>query len=261
MRQKKFNLKVRNIFISGDLTYPDNYNGKSIILAHGFSNDRHQRGQFDDLRSSLLIKGYAVCWFDFPGVGKSTGKFEDTTLRLQRQTLNKVVKYTARQKEIDKNYIYLFSMSFATVSAILLNPKEIKAFIFGGTNANPYEIISSLFINSYGNEKVENVFDPKGISRRTNGVGKVLKLKPKFWKSVDTLNLERAIQFIKKPKLFMHGDKDSIAPYSEAVSIYKKAVTPKKIVTIENSGHNFDESKKIRQNFIKETIDWIEEIK
>jgi alpha-beta hydrolase superfamily lysophospholipase len=256
MINKKFLIKNSFTNISGETFIPDNYNGKNVILAHGFSNDRHQRGQFDDLKKELLKKGYSVFWFDFPGTGKSGGKFEDTTLAKQREALKGVIEYVYKNKYVNKEQLGLVATSFSSVSAITLNSNRVKTYVLCSVNAQPYNVIADLFKNSYGNEKIKNIFNPQGLSIRTNGVGRLLKLKPAFWKSVRDINLRERVSKITNPKLFIHGDKDLIACYQEAKELFNSAKSPKKFITIKGAGHNYDESKKVRVEMINKILDW-----
>ncbi|NTU69385.1 alpha/beta hydrolase, partial [bacterium] len=215
--------------------------------------------QFDDLRDSLLEKGYCVVWFDFPGTGKSTGKFEDTTLIRQRNTLNEVIKYVYKLKGVNKDDIALLAMSFATVSAITLDTKMIKTYILASTNGDPYKVISNLFKFSFNRKIFRNVFNPAGVSIRTNAVGDVLKLKPSFWESLKDINIKKYIEKMSAPKMYLHGDRDKTASFSEAKKMYRLTCNPKKFVTVKGAGHNYDESKKVRQDMIKAVLNWLEE--
>jgi len=119
MKSKNFIIKVEGVKISREIAFSDNYNRKTVILAHGFSNDRHQRGQFDDLKKTLLKEGYAVCWFDFPGIGKSGGKFEDTTLLRQQKTLKGIIEYVNNLKSVDNQHLGPVAVSFAINSTLV----------------------------------------------------------------------------------------------------------------------------------------------
>lgn len=248
MQEKDFIIEVGDSRISGDYTVPDNYNKKTVILAHGFSNDRHQRGQFDDLRDVLLKKGYAVLWFDFPGpAGKSSGLFENTTIERHKEILGNIIGYSSSLSFVDINSLYLVAMSFCSVVAAVLNSNKIKKMIFIGFNFDPHKIISNIFGNN---------FNLNGVSERTNAAGDRLRLNADFWKSLEDVNLIEDIKKIKTPLLFIHGDKDITAPYKDAKKFYIDHIGGNNFITIKGASHNFDESDNIRAEMIKSIINW-----
>jgi len=69
-------------------------------------------------------------------------------------------------------------------------------------------------------------------------------------------DLKKCLEKIDRPKMFLHGDKDVIAPYGEAKKIFRYAKELKKFLLIRRAGHNFDESKKIRKEYVTSVCKW-----
>ncbi len=63
------------------------------------------------------------------------------------------------------------------------------------------------------------------------------------------------LQDCHKPKLFIHGTLDEVAPYDQAAQWFEQVPAPKRMVTVENADHFFqgrlDEVQEIVSNFIQ----------
>nr|MBA3537185.1 alpha/beta hydrolase [Tatlockia sp.] len=54
----------------------------------------------------------------------------------------------------------------------------------------------------------------------------------------DKFNSLALISFIKIPLLILHGKKDEIVPFEQALKLYNQANEPKKMIAMDNKGHN-----------------------
>ena len=220
----------------------------AVILAHGFGAEKTEQGMFDEIAENLTENGFLVYRFDFSGRGESEGDYSKTSLTKLIKDLRAIVDFVKKQSRVDVDKLALVGMSFGTSVAIGVNAPEIKSYVLLGSVANPYEVLKNLF--------KQYTFNPEGESFRISSLGEHLKMGPQFWKDFSNYNFPKIISEIQKPICFIHGEKDSAAPLSEAKIFYQNANEPKKLVVIKNSDHSFDEPNE-RSEMIKELTAWL----
>ncbi len=219
----------------------------AVILVHGFGGDKSEQGMFDDVSRGLIENNFLVYRFDFSGSGESEGDYSKTSLTKLNYDLRTIIDFVKSQRKVDSSKIGIVGMSFGTSVSVALNALEIKAYVFLGSVANPYEVLKTLF--------TQYTFNPNGMSFRITSEGKHIQLGSQFWRDLLRYDLVKTISEIKKPICFIHGEKDSAAPLSEAENFYGEAGGPKKLVVIKNADHGFCEPSE-RKEMVEEVVNW-----
>jgi dipeptidyl aminopeptidase/acylaminoacyl peptidase len=215
----------------------------AVILVHGFGVTKSEYGMFDDLANNLSENGFLVYRFDFSGCGESEGDYSETSLSKLKSDLSKILDFVKSQKKVDISRIGIHAQSFGTATSVALEPK-IQSLIMTGSISHPKEVISKLCDN-------ECNFD--GISTRTKSDGKIIKIRPKFWKDFENYNLIRSIKKINCPILFIHGSKDENVPISEMEAYFRNANEPKEKVILEGADHGLEPG---REKMYQIAISW-----
>lgn len=231
MQEEKVSiLNEYNEKLIGIKTIPSNGKAKhpTVILVHGFADNKSEWGMFDDLAKLLPSAGFAVYRFDFSGCGESEGDYSETSLTKLKLDLSKILEFVKLQSDVDNRRIGILTQSFGASVTIALMP-EVKTIIMSGSVANSKKVIANLFSDNY---------NPAGISTRIKSNGKITKIKPQFWQDLENYNLLELIKSIHCPILFFHGSKDNIVPISETEAYFQNANDPKKMIVIENGNHD-----------------------
>lgn len=243
---KIFFLNKRNEKLTGIETFPDTKKEKypTIVLVHGFGVSKNA-AWFEEISIKLSRQGFLVCRFDFSGCGESEGNYNDTSLTKLKLDLENILEFVKSLPKVDKSKIALFGQSLGTSVIVTLEPK-VKTIILTGSIANPNKILKKSL-------KTKGIYNPKGISIRKWGSGRVTKIKPEFWKNLKEHNLLESIKKIHCPILFIHGSKDSKVPISEMEDYFKVANNPREKVIIKGANH---EMRPCREEMYKIVINW-----
>ena len=112
----EINFTSGNFNLSGVLVIPQNGGPfPTVIFIHGDGPiNRTMLGYYEPIWQKFTDVGYACLSWDKPGVGKSTGKFGDTTLFHERASIAADgVRFLKSRKDIDGNCIGVWGLSQA----------------------------------------------------------------------------------------------------------------------------------------------------
>lgn len=176
---------------------------ETLLWFHGNAGNISHR--LDNLRLLHDRVGTAIFLFDYRGYGRSEGwpnergLYEDARAALQ---------YLVNDRGISARELVYFGRSLGSAVAIDL---AIELPPRGLILETPFVSIRAM---------------------ARNLVGPLAAVAPR---SFDNLS---KIPLLKCPKLFIHGDSDSLVPYGQGRQLFEAAPRPKAFYTIRGAGHN-----------------------
>ncbi len=180
---------------------------KVILVSHGNAgNIGHRVG----LASLLVNSGASVFLYDYQGFGESGGSATCANALSDGLTAYDYVVNTLHYKP-ENIIIYGESVGCGVTTNIMKNRKVGKVILQSGFPSLLQAARDKLFFLW--------VLPPNLVTE------------PNF----DNLS---AVQEAHPPILFMHGDKDTILPFSYCETMYSKALPPKQMYTCHGEGHN-----------------------
>jgi len=232
----------RGLNLVGDFYGADT--GKGIVLAHGFTGDRHEWGRFDRIAEALNEANYGVLTFDFSGCGES----DDDSISSEGQIddLGCAIQY-ARDRGFRR--LGLFGHSFGGLIS-LRNYADVETMVLTAPVTDRKR--------NYGEEKFSreqtDELRKKGYLVKTSdrGARRVFVISKDYVKERETLNQDSLLSPIKCPILIIHGDIDETVPVEWSKSAVRKLPEGSKLEIISGAGHDFVGSERV----IEETIKW-----
>lgn len=180
---------------------------KVILVSHGNAgNIGHRVG----LASLLVNSGASVFLYDYQGFGESGGSATCAHALSDGLTAYDYVVNTLHYKP-ENIIVYGESVGCGVTTNIMKNRKVGKVILQSGFPSLVQAARDKLFFLW--------VLPPNLVPE------------PNF----DNLS---AVQETHPPILFMHGDKDTILPFSYCETMYSKALPPKQMYTCHGEGHN-----------------------
>jgi dipeptidyl aminopeptidase/acylaminoacyl peptidase len=248
MKEIPLTFKCENQQIVGMLHLPKK-KGKItlIVLVHGWSaNKLGTWNAFFVKAAREFSKKYAVLRFDFRGSGDSEGKFEDQTITSMLKDLDAVITQISEKfSEVDNTKVCLIGHSQGAYVSFLhaTRDKRIKCLVsWMGRLSDLKNFWSKVWFEE---------FYRKGYLEEWG-----YKISKKYVEDSLKYSLEKEVNKIKVPTLFIYGEKDDIVPPSEGLKFYKKIKAIKKIAILENLDHYFT-GELIQRKIIKTTLGWI----
>lgn len=207
MLQKIYFSTSDNLKLCGIWHYPKTLSLQAIVLAHGITIDKDEKGIFVDLANLLAEKGFAVFRFDFRGSGESNGQSTDITVQNEILDLQSAVQVVQKQyKEIG-----LLGASFGGSIATLFtseNQNILKSLCLW----NPALNFDHAFLNPISpwlkerSLKMQKDLKVKGWT--TLGSRKFI-LSKAWYESLKNVYPYKELRTIKIPILIIQGDKDT----------------------------------------------------
>lgn len=191
--------------------------------------------------SEDIFENFDVIAMDFRGHGKSTGLFTFTSREFE--DLKTVVDYA--KEKYSRIGILAFSLGAATAIIYASIYKNIEAIITVSAPVDFHKIENHFFKK----EAIISAFEKFEWGKSPNirpGNLFVRKIKP-----IDVIDKINHI-----PILFITGDNDSIIHSWHSEKLYKKALSPKKIITFKEGLHAEDIYRKTRKEFLSACEDW-----
>jgi fermentation-respiration switch protein FrsA (DUF1100 family) len=175
-----------------------------ILFCHGNAGNISHRLDNVEL---LLKQKLQVFIFDYRGYGKSSGGPSEKGLYTDGSA---AYDYLIKERHILPNQIIIFGRSLgAAVGIEVALQKEIRSII-----------IESAFTSTKDMAKAIWIFRPFSYF-----------LPPHF-------NNEKKIADLDVPKLFIHGERDEIVPFSMGQRLFERAKAPKYFFPLKRAGHN-----------------------
>jgi len=255
MTQKIIFSSTDGLDFAGVWEIPDKLTTKAIVLAHGITADKDEKGIFIQLADQLVKVGFAVFRFDFRGHGESDGKSVDVTISGELKDLEAAMQEVKR-----KGYqeIGLLGASVGGGTCTLYtvaHQQEITCLCLW----NPALNYDHTFLNPTSpwvreqKEHMKKDIEEKGwttLGSRKFVIGKALfddmaKLKP-----------FEALKKIKVPTLIIHGTKDTKVSYKDSKS-YVHFLKNGQLIIMEGAEHGFHKEWETRRA-LDETVNFFQ---
>ncbi len=194
---------------------------KTLILMHGFEMDKSQI-----LPQTInLAKKYNLFYFDFRGMGESSGK----SAQGLREFLDgeAALKYLRENKPGQSKQIALYGISLGAYVATYLAAKhnDIKTVILESCFYSYKRVVSRWAWNHHTLPYYPVVYAFLSFRRL------------KFRIGLEDLAPKNTAPFIKCPVLQIHGKRDNLVRYERALMLFDIIKTQKELWLVENAGH------------------------
>ena len=244
-----------NIKLCGIITESE-IKDKIVIMCHGIRGNKDECGAFTLLSKRLLENGYSSFRFDFNGHGESEGKDSDMTITKEIRDVESTINML-KEKGYDEFVLLGGSFGAGIVSLFPFEKYDsIKAVVlwYGGLD---YEY--ARFGNLFTEENMKQAEKDGYYISRSMNTGKEFRFGLELFKETYKYKPYENLIKCNLPKLFVHGDKDSVLPYelSEKVS---KQCSNSIFQLIKNGEHTFMNSNDTIDSAIDVTIDFIKNI-
>lgn len=225
------NVQVKNnqgLTLDGNIDFP--VDGKPVafaLFAHFFTGSKNFTA-IRNISKALTHNKIAVMRFDFTGLGKSEGRFEDTNFTTNIEDLIAAANYLEAHYKAPQ---IIVGHSLGGAAAIFAAEKivSIKAIATIGAPSNPSHV-EHLFhghlddINLDGEATFE-------IS------GRPFTIKKQFLEDIKNRDMEALLKKSRKSLLVMHSPQDKIVEVANAAEIYKAAHHPKSFISLDRANH------------------------
>lgn len=241
--------------LCGILSKAPKKTSECIVLCHGISVDKEERGVFTSLAKELTNAGFNVFRSDFRGHGESEGVSTDMTIKGETEDLEAAVKFL-QKKGFKKFGIVAASFAGGPAAFYVSKHQEIvKALVLWNSliDYSSEESAATPWVKKYwGRSALERIqkygFTEVGSSRFR--VGRNLMLE------IGVLKPWQELLQLKIPILFIHGDADTYISYKDSIK-YSKLVKNGTLVIIKGAEHGFHDNPKHAQEADKKTIEFL----
>lgn len=228
MKIDKIKLKGHNdIQISAEVDYPDGKVKYFAIYAPCFTCTKNIK-VLKNISKQLVENGVGVLRFDFPGLGESGGKFEETSYTTNLINIKLVSDQLSNLYEAPRLAIG-HSMGGSAMLKEANDYSSIEAIATIASPSTPNHLTSVLKKNR---EEANN----KGYSYKTIG-GIKFKLTKEFFDNLDENSDNYNLAKFKKPLLVLHSPDDRTVSIDEAAKIILGVKGKKSFITLNNYGH------------------------
>ena len=197
------------------------------IFAHCFTCSKNFSA-VSRISKSLSQEGVAVFSFDFTGLGRSEGDFEDSTFSSNISDLLDAAAFLKENYEAPK---MLIGHSLGGAAVLYASPhlEEVSAVVTLGAPADPLHV-KHLFQNSI--EEIEE----SGKAKVFIG-GRPFQISSEFVKDLEKKPIDSFLKKLKKSLLILHSPQDEIVEIKNAQMIYEAAFHPKSFVSLDGADH------------------------
>ena len=229
MYSKKVQFKNKQGFLlEGSIDFPIDKKPLSYALfAHFFTGNKNFTA-VRNISRALTHNRIAVMRFDFTGLGKSEGAFEDSNFSTNISDLIAAAKYLAIHYVSPK---IIIGHSLGGAAAIFASKEieSIKAIVTIGAPSNPSHV-EHLFEDYLDDIELEGeaTFE---IS------GRQFTIKKHFLEDLSSKNMTELLKASRKPILVLHSPQDKIVDIQNAKEIYNAAHHPKSFISLDGANH------------------------
>ncbi len=230
---ESFTLTVEQRSICGFLHLPSNSHPPCVITCHGLFSSKDTE-KFISIASNFTQRGIAVIRFDFGGCGESSGSsIAETTVSGRLKELAAVVQFVKQYPLLGPTFGLLGSSLGGFVS--LLYAARDPAVAALSLWATPCSL------NGLRTSIPEEQAD---------------LLRENFFLDAQHYNLAPLLPEIGRV-LIIHGENDSIVPYTHAEEIFRQAAVPKELRSITGGDHSLT-AREAREKAITLSYRWFE---
>jgi putative redox protein len=229
MYSKKVTFKNNKGFVlTGEIDLPiDKKPLNYALFAHFFTGNKNFTA-VRNISRALTQNQIAVMRFDFTGLGKSEGKFEDSNFTSNVDDLISAAKYLTEHHHAPKIIIgHSLGGAAAIYAADAIDSIETVATIAAPSNPSHVEHLFSEHIDEIELDG-EATFDIAGRS---------FTIKKHFLDDIHSKDLPKILKDLRKPILVFHSPQDKVVEVRNAREIYKAAHHPKSFISLDGANH------------------------
>lgn len=205
----------------------DNNIHEYAIFAHCFTCNS-DLGIVRNISRNLTLQGIAVLRFDFTGLGKSEGDFENTNFSNNVSDIVDVANFLAENYQ-KPGVLIGHSLGGTAILMAASQIADIKALVTIGSPSEPQHV-SHLFGN-----KIDQI-EEHGEAEVNIG-GRPFTIQKQFIQDLNDNNLYDIVKQLKIPYLILHSPQDKIVGIENAANLYKAAFHPKSFVSLDGADH------------------------
>lgn len=234
--------------------FADSRKRPAVILCHSLGGNSRETG-FDALTSRLYDKGIHVVRFDFPGHGKSGGKFSETTISKLTSSLLTMIEFAKRQPDIDENAIGLFAISMGTGIAMALfksYPEEfasVKALAFCSSIPDFALLTKNLWTN------IGKMARQSPLTSLKVAIASRSPVFQRITEEMKQYDLPQLIEALRTPILGIHGNHDAFFPSTMAEKYINSTLSPYEFISLP-AGHSIFSDKKASKSALGHVAQW-----
>ncbi len=197
------------------------------LFAHCFTCSK-KFSAIKKISTALSQLGVAVLSFDFTGLGRSEGEFEESTFSSNITDLLDAADF------LDKNYkapsmLVGHSLGGMAVLYAAADLEDVQAVVTLGAPAFPGHV-KRLFEG-----KVEEI--EKNGSAKVSIGGRPFRISRQFVEDLEQKPLSAFLSKLRKSILIMHSPQDEIVDIENAAAIYQAAFHPKSFISLDGASH------------------------
>jgi len=217
----------KGLQLAGKIEMPDTSPEMYAIFAHHFAGSKDVLAT-TRISRALTKVGIAVLRFDFTGLGKSEGNFQDTTFSSNICDLTYAAKFLRDHYEAPELLIGHSLGGSAAYAAASLIP-EIKAISSIGSPSNPAHVIHAF-------EDHIHTIEQNG-SASLHIAGQALQISKGFLDDIRSFDLLGIIKNLETAIMVFHSPFDKVVSIEHAKIIYSAARHPKSFVSLDQADH------------------------
>lgn len=193
--------------------------------------------------TSLSQQGIAVMSFDFTGLGRSEGEFQDSTFSANISDLNDAAAFLEENYQAPKLLVG-HSLGGAAIIYAAVQLESVEAIVTVGAPAYPAHV-KHLFEDQL--EELE-----EGETAKVNIGGRPFRINQAFVDDLEQKPLENILKTLRKSILILHSPQDKIVDITNAAALYQAAFHPKSFISLDGADHLV--SKSSDSHYIGEVI-------
>ena len=229
MYHKNVNFKTKQgIILAGEIDFPIDKKPKSYALfAHFFTGNKNFTA-VRNISRALTQNQIAVMRFDFTGLGKSEGNFEDTNFS------NNISDLVAAAAFLKNN--------FQAPKLIIGHSLGGAAAIYAAKEINSIEAIATIGAPAHPSH-VEHLFTDYLEEIKQDGealiniAGREFTIKKQFLEDIHSKDLPKILNDLRRPILVFHSPQDKVVEVKNAREIYNAAHHPKSFISLNGANH------------------------
>ena len=222
--------------LAGILDMPDRDPRAYALFAHCFTCSKNLKAATNIARA-MTDAGIAVLRFDFTGLGKSEGAFEDTSFSSNIADLLSAVDWLEKEHRAPE---ILFGHSLGG-TAVLQAASRIPSAVAVATIGSPAdpEHVTHMLTGA------EDALAEDGVAEVQLG-GRPFRIRKEFVDDLAVHDLPATIASLRKALLVMHAPLDDIVEIDNASELFRAAKHPKSFVSLDKADHLLSRSEDSR---------------
>lgn len=217
---------------------------KKVLLCHNTNGNMERLMPY---ASFLYREGFDIYMFDFRSHGNSEKNGSRIMHRI-KDDINSVIDHIKASSSIENNFLSLYGFSLGTSACVYAcNRPEIKNLVL---DSGPSIDLNNAFINMYN---------------RTVGkaVVNISYLTVMFMRLVldardsDVKRMINEVKALKKPILFIHGDRDVFIKHDETRYLYELCNSNEKEYLKVEGAHHLTNLTILKQQYIRKVSDFL----